>query len=118
MRKVADEERVRNGAVAHGIAVDVDEVRDLREREERDAERKDDCLEPHVGAKQRVQARDEKARILEIAEHGEVDGDRPREEAECLPAQLPPRRAIASPAKKLNAIDASSNGTWRQLHQP
>ncbi len=82
VRKVADEERVGDDTVAHRIAVDVDEIRDLREREERDAERQDDRLHAHVRAEERVHVRHQEARILEIAEEGEVGGDRGTQQAE------------------------------------
>ena len=82
VREVADEERIGNDAVAHRIAIDVDEVRDLREREERDAERQDDRLHAHSGAEERVHVAHQKARILEVAEDGQIDRDARPQQAE------------------------------------
>ena len=72
-------------------AVDVHDVGDRMEREERDADRQEHAW--HVDARaaedaeQRVDVLDEEVRVLEDAQHGQVDGDREHQPAPgCLPA--------------------------------
>ena len=105
------EERDPGQVVDHALrrldraAVHVHRIRDAGERVERDADRQEqlDCRERLAGAQQpqdAVELVDEEAAVLEVAEEGEVQGDRRRQDqpaaaAGALPLGLALREVAA-----------------------
>ena len=71
---------VKKAGLVGAAAIDVDQIRDLLQREERDRERKDEPLGRDFGAAERVQVHDEEVEILEHAERQKVAHDAKRSE--------------------------------------
>ena len=73
VREIGYEERVGQEPVTHGLAIDVDQIGDLRKGEKRDSQRQQGLRQAERHAEQRACIGREKAAVLEITEHCEVD---------------------------------------------
>src|ERR1019366_3572321 len=76
VREERDEQQeVAQIIFADNSAADIRQVGDLREREERNAQRQDDLAERPTGAKQGVKVADEEVGVFEVAQEQEVGRD-------------------------------------------
>ena len=93
--------------VARDAWVTVVEIEELRDREERDAERQHDVGHGDAGAKP-VEVRDDEAIVFVISEHAEVK--REPEQEPCAPRRVPavPDGRLDAPGKDVVADDAEN----------
>ncbi|MCY1555448.1 hypothetical protein D9M68_921160 [compost metagenome] len=75
VRKVRHEQAVVHKArLTHTLGVRIHQKGDLGEGEERDADGQHDLTQAPLGARQRIDVRQQKARVLEVGQQQQVDG--------------------------------------------